>query len=113
MAAWTSPSSRSSTSSSASCARSSTPRRADRITSRRCGAAAMCCASPRKSAPALSEEQAADSTKAPSLAPFPYSLLAFLCRLQLAEAFEQLRAVERLQQIALGAGALGPHDRAD
>src|SRR5436305_1499489 len=46
MAAWTSPSSRSSTCSSASCARSSRTRRRARTTSRRSGAAAMCCASP-------------------------------------------------------------------
>src|SRR5262249_39083093 len=45
-AAWTSPSSRSSTCSSASCARSSPTRRTAKTTSRRCGAAAMCCASP-------------------------------------------------------------------
>ena len=44
-AAWTSRSSRSSTSSSASCARSSPTPRAARTTSRRCGAAATCCAS--------------------------------------------------------------------
>ena len=47
--------------------------------------------------------------------PIRYSLFAICVsgRLQLAETLEQLRAVERLQQIALSAGALGPHDRAD
>src|SRR5215471_56872 len=44
MAAWTSLSSRSSTCSSASCARSSQRRPAASTISRRCGAAAMCCA---------------------------------------------------------------------
>src|SRR3569623_96115 len=48
MAAWTSPSSRSSTCSSASCARSSASRPTARITSRPCGAAATYCASPTK-----------------------------------------------------------------
>src|ERR1700689_1903898 len=48
MAAWTSRSSRLSTSSSANCARSWRRRRAGATISRRCGAVAMCCGSRRR-----------------------------------------------------------------
>jgi two-component system cell cycle response regulator CtrA len=91
-AAWTSRSSRSSTCSSASCARSSPTRPAARTTSRRSGAAATCCASRSKtrraSRPDISElspsltARPPDSDDLPNPAPSRAGFLFLRCSLK-------------------------------
>ena len=74
----------------------------------------MCCASPKRFAKSPEIPRLYDRNDPASAGFFAFQELASRGRfLQGAEPVEQLRAVERLQQIALGAGPFGAHDRAD